>query len=203
MVGKRWFLGQELLLYPEFGIISIFNQVSNHLFKKLGLNIYYYYWYAMVDVTLRILCWPFLLICSVLWLGIAFWYCFLFTWKMILLGVVVLTFILNKFRLDKINGVDQFVMAYGGLRGAIAFSLVSLTSPEIVPAIKTMICACIVCILFTSFVQVGYNCQISFFMKWVFWLIFVIPSNIVCIFCCDTSFLKLEPALCRIWLWYD
>nr|XP_039256170.1 sodium/hydrogen exchanger 3-like isoform X3 [Styela clava] len=69
------------------------------------------------------------------------------------IGVVVLTKILNYIRLDKINAVDQFVMAYGGLRGAIAFSLVSLTSSEVVPAIKTMVCACIVCILFTSFVQ--------------------------------------------------
>lgn len=70
-------------------------------------------------------------------------------------GVVVLTKFLNYFRLDKINGVDQFVMAYGGLRGAIAFSLVSLTSADTVPAIKTMVCACIMCILFTSFVQVS------------------------------------------------
>nr|XP_018666770.1 sodium/hydrogen exchanger 3-like isoform X2 [Ciona intestinalis] len=69
------------------------------------------------------------------------------------IGVVGLTFVINYIRLDKINRVDQFVMAYGGLRGAIAFSLVSLTQPEHVPTIKTMICSCIVAILFTSFVQ--------------------------------------------------
>ncbi|XP_076810674.1 sodium/hydrogen exchanger 3-like isoform X2 [Clavelina lepadiformis] len=69
------------------------------------------------------------------------------------IGVVVLTFMVNYVRLDKINKVDQFVMAYGGLRGGIAFSLVSLTSADHVPTIKTMICACIVAILFTSFVQ--------------------------------------------------
>jgi len=65
----------------------------------------------------------------------------------------------NYIRLEKINKVDQFVMAYGGLRGAIAFSLVSLTSADHVPAIKTMICACIVAILFTSFIQVTHFLQ--------------------------------------------
>ena len=69
-------------------------------------------------------------------------------------GVLALTFLANKFRLDKIDMVDQFVMAYGGLRGAIAFSLVSLTSVETVPAIKTMVCATIVVVYFTCFLQV-------------------------------------------------
>lgn len=68
--------------------------------------------------------------------------------------------ILNMFRKDKINKVDQFVMAYGGLRGAIAFALVSSISPVHVPTKKTMVCACIVVILFTSFVQV-----INIFLK--------------------------------------
>ena len=71
-----------------------------------------------------------------------------------IIGVYSLTAMVNYVRLEKINKVDQFVMAYGGLRGAIAFSLVSLTSADHVPAIKTMICACIVAILFTSFIQV-------------------------------------------------
>ena len=61
----------------------------------------------------------------------------------------------NSFRLDRINRVDQFVMAYGGLRGAIAFSLVSLVNQRTVEVKETMICACIVVILFTSFVQVS------------------------------------------------
>jgi len=69
------------------------------------------------------------------------------------IGVLALTFLANKFRLDKIDMVDQFVMAYGGLRGAIAFSLVSLTSVETVPAIKTMVCATIVVVYFTCFLQ--------------------------------------------------
>lgn len=39
-------------------------------------------------------------------------------------------------RMDRIGYVDQFVMAYGGLRGGIAFSLCRLTCLQDVPAIK-------------------------------------------------------------------
>ena len=66
----------------------------------------------------------------------------------------MLSKIANSFRIEKINGVDQFVMAYGGLRGAIAFALVTVVDKEKVPTINAMVCACIVVILFTSFVQV-------------------------------------------------
>ncbi|KAG7219437.1 hypothetical protein INR49_009271 [Caranx melampygus] len=39
------------------------------------------------------------------------------------LGVIGLTFVINKFRIVKLTKKDQFIVAYGGLRGAIAFSL--------------------------------------------------------------------------------
>ena len=86
-------------------------------------------------------------------------------------GVLVLTAMVNYVRLDKISKVDQFVMAYGGLRGAIAFSLVSLTSAELVPPIKTMICACIVAILFTSFIQVSAIRGITVNTEFFAWLL--------------------------------
>ena len=41
-------------------------------------------------------------------------------------------------RMDRIGYVDQFVMAYGGLRGGIAFSLCRLTCLQDVPAIKAV-----------------------------------------------------------------
>ncbi|CAB1350825.1 unnamed protein product [Coregonus sp. 'balchen'] len=44
------------------------------------------------------------------------------------LGVIGLTFIINKFRIVKLTKKDQFIVAYGGLRGAIAFSLGYLLS---------------------------------------------------------------------------
>ena len=87
------------------------------------------------------------------------WNTFFVLWTLLFIliyrtiGVYALTAMINYVRLEKINNVDQFVMAYGGLRGAIAFSLVSLSSNGNVPAVNTMICACIIVILFTSFVQ--------------------------------------------------
>ena len=41
--------------------------------------------------------------------------------------------------MDRIGYVDQFVMAYGGLRGGIAFSLCRLTCLQDVPAIKGVV----------------------------------------------------------------
>ena len=38
----------------------------------------------------------------------------------------MLTWIANRLRLTKLSRLDQFIMAYGGLRGAIAFALVVL-----------------------------------------------------------------------------
>ncbi len=40
-------------------------------------------------------------------------------------GVIGLTFVINKFPF-KLTSKDQFIIAYGGLRGAIAFSLIYL-----------------------------------------------------------------------------
>uniref|UniRef100_A0A6I8RSE6 Sodium/hydrogen exchanger n=1 Tax=Xenopus tropicalis TaxID=8364 RepID=A0A6I8RSE6_XENTR len=66
-------------------------------------------------------------------------------------GVIVLTFVLNKFCLNSITKKDQFIIAYGGLRGAICFSLVFLL-PEF-PKKQLFITATTVVILFTVFVQ--------------------------------------------------
>uniref|UniRef100_H3CJK7 Sodium/hydrogen exchanger n=1 Tax=Tetraodon nigroviridis TaxID=99883 RepID=H3CJK7_TETNG len=67
------------------------------------------------------------------------------------LGVIGLTFIINKFRIVKLTKKDQFIIAYGGLRGAIAFSLgFLLTKSEMKHMFLTAI---ITVIFFTVFVQ--------------------------------------------------
>ncbi|KAE8282265.1 Na(+)/H(+) exchanger beta Beta-NHE Na(+)/H(+) antiporter [Larimichthys crocea] len=67
------------------------------------------------------------------------------------LGVIGLTFIINKFRIVKLTKKDQFIVAYGGLRGAIAFSLgFLLTNSEMKQLFLTAI---ITVIFFTVFVQ--------------------------------------------------
>uniref|UniRef100_A0A8B9K2T1 Sodium/hydrogen exchanger n=1 Tax=Astyanax mexicanus TaxID=7994 RepID=A0A8B9K2T1_ASTMX len=69
------------------------------------------------------------------------------------LGVVGLTFFINKFRMVKLTGKDQFIVAYGGLRGAIAFSLAFLLSAEHFPMKNLFLTAIITVVFFTVFVQ--------------------------------------------------
>ncbi|XP_073787320.1 sodium/hydrogen exchanger 1b isoform X2 [Danio rerio] len=69
------------------------------------------------------------------------------------LGVVGLTFIINKYRMVKLSGKDQFIVAYGGLRGAIAFSLAFLLSSESCAMKDLFLTAVITVIFFTVFVQ--------------------------------------------------
>lgn len=67
------------------------------------------------------------------------------------LGVVGLTFIINKFRIVKLTKKDQFIVAYGGLRGAIAFSLGFLLPDD--ETKHMFLTAIITVIFFTVFVQ--------------------------------------------------
>ncbi|XP_013794141.1 sodium/hydrogen exchanger 3-like [Limulus polyphemus] len=69
------------------------------------------------------------------------------------IGVVIQTWILNYFRLHKVNRVEQFIMAYGGLRGAVAFALVLVVSPKIIPAKKMMVTTIIAVVYFTVCLQ--------------------------------------------------
>lgn len=69
-------------------------------------------------------------------------------------GVFVLTQIINVFRTIPLTFKDQFIIAYGGLRGAICFSLVFLLPPAVFPRKKLFITAVIVVIFFTVFIQV-------------------------------------------------
>lgn len=72
---------------------------------------------------------------------------------LLLLGVIVLVAIANRFRIHKLSGVDQFVMSYGGLRGAIAFALVLLIDPKHVPLAPLFVTTTICMIYFTVFLQ--------------------------------------------------
>ncbi|XP_051999655.1 sodium/hydrogen exchanger 1-like [Xyrauchen texanus] len=69
------------------------------------------------------------------------------------LGVIGLTFIINKFRIVNLTTKDQFIIAYGGLRGAIAFSLCYLLDPGLFPRKNMFLTAIITVIFFTVFVQ--------------------------------------------------
>ncbi|XP_077823263.1 sodium/hydrogen exchanger 1 isoform X1 [Macaca mulatta] len=69
------------------------------------------------------------------------------------LGVLGLTWFINKFRIVKLTPKDQFIIAYGGLRGAIAFSLGYLLDKKHFPMCDLFLTAIITVIFFTVFVQ--------------------------------------------------
>ncbi|KHJ89824.1 hypothetical protein OESDEN_10342 [Oesophagostomum dentatum] len=66
--------------------------------------------------------------------------------------ILVQCFILNKFRHKRFTKVDQLILSYGGLRGAIAFGL-AMSIPETILARKMFITTTIVVIFFTVFLQ--------------------------------------------------
>ncbi|XP_039414216.1 sodium/hydrogen exchanger 5 isoform X3 [Corvus cornix cornix] len=55
------------------------------------------------------------------------------------LCVVLQTYVLNRFRLIPLDKIDQVVMSYGGLRGAVAFALVILLDREKGLTIKPLV----------------------------------------------------------------
>uniref|UniRef100_A0A8D9EMN0 Sodium/hydrogen exchanger n=3 Tax=Cacopsylla melanoneura TaxID=428564 RepID=A0A8D9EMN0_9HEMI len=69
------------------------------------------------------------------------------------LGVIILTAIVNHFRIYKLTTVDKFVMCYGGLRGAVAFALVLLIDPKFVKLQPMFVTTTIAVIYFTVFFQ--------------------------------------------------
>ncbi|MEQ2201898.1 hypothetical protein XENOCAPTIV_020152 [Xenoophorus captivus] len=77
----------------------------------------------------------------------------IFVTATVILCVGGLTYVINKFRIVKLTTKDQFIIAYGGLRGAIAFSLGFLLN-ESFEMRNIFLTAIITVIFFTVFVQV-------------------------------------------------
>ncbi|KAK6294008.1 hypothetical protein J4Q44_G00348380 [Coregonus suidteri] len=69
------------------------------------------------------------------------------------MGVVMQTWVLNWFRLVPLDKIDQVVMSYGGLRGAVAFALVVLLDAERVPAKDYFVATTIIVVFFTVMFQ--------------------------------------------------
>lgn len=70
-----------------------------------------------------------------------------------IIGVLILSAMANRFRIHKLSKVDQFVMSYGGLRGAVAFALVLLVSTDHIPLQPMFVTTTIAVIYFTVFLQ--------------------------------------------------
>ncbi|KAL1771480.1 sodium/hydrogen exchanger 2 [Sigmodon hispidus] len=84
------------------------------------------------------------------WAFVCFTLAFCLIWRA--LGVFVLTQVINWFRTIPLTFKDQFIIAYGGLRGAICFALVFLLPATVFPRKKLFITAAIVVIFFTVFI---------------------------------------------------
>lgn len=69
------------------------------------------------------------------------------------IGVILLTAVANRFRLQQLNKVEKFVMSYGGLRGAVAFALVLLIDKDHVKLQPMFVSTTIAVIYFTVFFQ--------------------------------------------------
>lgn len=67
--------------------------------------------------------------------------------------MLILVWIANQYRLHKLSFVDQFVMMYGGLRGAVAFALVLLIDREKLPHADMFVTTTIAMVYWTVFVQ--------------------------------------------------
>jgi len=68
--------------------------------------------------------------------------------------VAILNSLANLVRATKLDGISQFVMAYGGLRGAIAFALVVVLDEHVFPSKQMFITTTIVVVYFTNLVLV-------------------------------------------------
>ncbi|KAM7405584.1 hypothetical protein PAMP_000023 [Pampus punctatissimus] len=69
------------------------------------------------------------------------------------MGVIGQTWVLNRFRLVPLDKIDQVVMSYGGLRGAVAFALVVLLDSKQVKAKDYFVATTIVVVFFTVMFQ--------------------------------------------------
>lgn len=69
-------------------------------------------------------------------------------------GVVLQTWVLNRYRMVQLEVIDQVVMSYGGLRGAVAFALVVLLDEKKVKEKNLFVSTTIIVIYFTVIFQV-------------------------------------------------
>ena len=71
------------------------------------------------------------------------------------IGVLILAYFANRFRIKKLSWTEQLIMMYGGLRGGVAFALVLLLDESFAPHAKMFVTTTLAMVYWTVFVQVG------------------------------------------------
>lgn len=69
-------------------------------------------------------------------------------------GVFSLTWCLNRYRLVPMEIIDQIVMSYGGLRGAVAYGLAASLDETRIKEKNLMISTTLIVVYFTVILQV-------------------------------------------------
>uniref|UniRef100_A0A3B4F9Y9 Sodium/hydrogen exchanger n=1 Tax=Pundamilia nyererei TaxID=303518 RepID=A0A3B4F9Y9_9CICH len=77
---------------------------------------------------------------------------FVFVYRFI--GVFFLTWILNRYRLVPLEFIDQVIMSYGGLRGAVAYGLAVMLDENKIKEKNLMVCTTLIVVYFTVIWQV-------------------------------------------------
>ncbi|XP_037119185.1 sodium/hydrogen exchanger 3-like isoform X3 [Syngnathus acus] len=76
---------------------------------------------------------------------------FIFVYRII--GVFFLTWIMNKFRLVRLEFIDQIIMSYGGLRGAVAYGLAVMLDGNKIKEKNLMVSTTLIVVYFTVILQ--------------------------------------------------
>ncbi|MEQ2300311.1 hypothetical protein AMECASPLE_024106 [Ameca splendens] len=76
---------------------------------------------------------------------------FIFVYRFI--GVFFLTWILNRYRLVPLDFVEQLILGYGGLRGAVAYGLAAMLDETKVKEKNLMVCTTLIVVYFTVILQ--------------------------------------------------
>lgn len=70
-------------------------------------------------------------------------------------GVFCLTWMQNKFRLVPLEFIEQVIMSYGGLRGAVAYGLAAMLDETKIKEKNLMLCTTLIVVYFTVILQVS------------------------------------------------
>ncbi len=151
-------------LFHWSGIISLIGcglVQAHYAFKNISKKSYITVKYFIKMLSATSDCVIFLYLGIALVDGYHYWHTGFVVWTLSFtlicrfIGVYGLTFIANRRRIRKVNLQEQFIMAYGGLRGAVGFSLVIMIDASVVPPKQMFVTTTLAVVMFTIFFQGG------------------------------------------------